>query len=346
MITSLLNQAYDDQEKLYKNTTTSLLNQAYDDQEKLYKNKIKMTTSLLNQAYDDQEKLYTQEKDEENLEKNNLIPNKDKKPYEMKTIQKDKTSIFLSSVCGWELKEGKILVVIEIEKVLGSRPKRDGIQNKGKDIMGKFYKLTIYKFEKEHIKLFPYYEDKINLSHLTSSNLKNNKDLHEKYKKKVTDINLLNKKLPIRLSLMLNSGGTGRLYYTTTTKKIQDLICDDVKCFKSFEKYKNYTIKLYKDYTNINGPKGFYNQSMIDWEYNNEIIIEKSTQPNLERNQKKKKKYLGDVYINDKLWRKNYKNTRQDFWLGYVFEELAVEDNLYLEKTKFNTPGQDFIYTG
>lgn len=277
-----------------------------------------------------------------------MIHNNSKSPkLEMKTIKKDKFTVLLSSVAGWELKEPKILVVLELEKVSGKRPKREGIKNKSLDIGGKFYKYTIYKFNTTDKILFPSYKNVIDLSKLTTSNLKKDKDEYEKYKTIVKRINSSNRDLPISLSLMLNKGGNGRLYYNIRSlknKKLQDLICNDVKCFNELEKYKNISIQLYKDYTNIDGPKGYYDQKMIDWEYENTEKIQKSTQPNIENNKKKNKRYLGDIYINNQLWKKNYKKSRQDFWLGFVFEDLAEENNPLIKKTDNNTIGQDFSY--
>jgi len=281
-------------------------------------------------------------------EKKKLIPNKDKISYdkncklEMKTVKAGSKCISLSSVAGWEdISYPKGLCIVEIEKVMGKRPKRDNVKPKPLDISGKTEKITCYLFKKEHKNLFPSYKNDIDLKDLVKTTDENK---YEKYKKIVSNINVKNKTKPIRLSIMKNNGGTLRLYYhIKNINLLQDLICS-VKTFDQLKKFKGQTITMHKDYSNLGGPFGEYNQEMIYWEYNNQDKIKKSIQPNLKSNAKKKKRYCGDVYINGKLWKKNFKDSRQDFWIGFVLEELAVEDNQCLEKTKFNTPGQDFIY--
>jgi hypothetical protein len=287
-------------------------------------------------------------------EKNNLIPNKDKIPFdkncklEMKTVKEGSKCISLSSVAGWEDRSyPKGLCIVEIEKVMGKRPKRDNVKPKSLDISGKTKKVTCYRFKKEHKNLFPPYKNDINLNDLVKTS---DEEKYKEYKIIVSNINVINKKKPIRLSIMKNNGGTLRLYYhIKNINQLEDLICS-VETFDQLKKFKGQTITMRKDYSNLGGPSGEYNQEMIDWEYDNVQQIKNSIQTGLNDIEKKKKKnkkrYLGDIYINNILWRIKFNQSRQDFWLGFVLEELSVENNPCLEKTKFNTPGQDFIYTG
>ena len=154
---------------------------------------------------------------------------------------------------------------------------------------------------------------------------------------------------------MLNNGGQLRLNYTLTNPKkaLEDLKNNKIKkLFRKLEDYIDLEIIMKKDYSKIGGPKGQYSQSIIDWEYENQELIcntpqyESGKDP-YDRKCKGKKRYIGDVYVRMASTKEiiktfpDYRDSRQDFWLGRILEELANGEELC--QAGFNDIGCDFV---
>ncbi len=296
----------------------------------------------------------------------NVLTDEDKeemkklKGFEMKTIElkeDKKQSVLLSSVAGWaEDKLPKALCIVDMDKESGKRPIRPGMANKGLDVKGITSTYNCYLIS--NTDLFVPYKEDIDFKELKSVNGKTpeGKLKYKEYKKIVKHLNVKYKgKRPIKLSVMLNNGGQLRLYYSLSNpkKELKNLKNNKIrKLFRKLEDYIDLEIIMKKDYSKIGGPKGQYSQSIIDWEYANKDLIYNSIQ--FESNKdpygrscKRKKRYLGDIYVRMESTKEIikefpiYRDSRQDFWLGRVLEELANGEELC--QAGFNDVGCDFV---
>ncbi|MHC5011806.1 MAG: hypothetical protein ACYTG6_12820 [Planctomycetota bacterium] len=245
---------------------------------------------------------------------------------ECKTIQAGRRAVQLSSIAGWTVDHlPKVLVVAEFSKEMADRAPARGKKIKPKDLRARIVRQSLYTIR--DLELFVPWDDTLPLARVTSTKAHEDPGFYAELRELCRRQNGAFADRPAKLNCMKNSGGRLRVYYQCADHTLLPAASSDLVEALGLRDLVGLEITLLKDYSDLGGPLGEYNQDMVDFEYANGV------------------KRHGDVLLTypDGTMSATPKHpqSRQDFWTGYVFEDVLAARVEGLEKLPVGTVGAD-----
>tara|TARA_B100000902_G_scaffold61352_1_gene68395 strand:+ start:1780 stop:2952 length:1173 start_codon:yes stop_codon:yes gene_type:complete len=243
----------------------------------------------------------------------------------------DNRGIDFSSYKGWvgpDAEYPKLLVV----SVLDKHKNREKIKGKHWDIDGTVREVKEVKIIRDTSQIVDHNET---LYERVLNTKKNELDEARAIKEEVKIANNASSK-PIKLKIPgSQASGQLRLYLNVSKGRfnsLEDAPSEIIKYLST--KAIGVKFSMEKDYSDIGGPSGKYDQSIIDWELENNLF-EKPTKKN------RRKGTLKIHYPNGNVSKKpDWEHGREMYFTGHAMEEY-LKDLFGLVKTKSHTPGMD-----